>query len=312
MHNTDSSHDDGGTESCDASEGAHGQTGTGSDSSGQSMSSGNSGNIGNDASVNNGNIYQGTTQGGMQPSQSQETAFTGQAGAGMAEGESGSQNAYDVPRYTSEGHVLGRPEEENNPQSAGNVQGGGQIPQPGSFQDAYQQVPPQMQPQSMYNQVPPQQMVYQQNPAQPVYQQNPAQPVYQQNPAQPVYQQNPAQPVYQQNPYNTQYVPSYLNQSYVNQQTPPPPEEQSATGEKRHGQIMDVVNGIINGENPDLPKIIDLFESMDARFWKGAMIGAGIVLLATNETVKKTIGDVLSGIMGKSGKTETEKGENNV
>ena len=75
---------------------------------------------------------------------------------------------------------------------------------------------------------------------------------------------------------------------------------------------MDVVNGIINGENPDIPKLIDLFESMDTKFWKGAMIGAGLVLLATNETVKKTIGDVLSGIMGNSGKTETEKGENNV
>ncbi len=251
MQNTDSSHDDRGTESCNASEGGQGQTRTGSDSG----------------------------------------------------GESGSQNAYDIPRYTSEGNVLGRPQEENNPQSAGNVQAGGQIPQPGSFQGAvpgaYQQAPPQMQPQGMYNQVPPQQM-------QP----------------QNVYQQNPAQPVYQQNPYNTQYVPPYLNQQaphntqyvppYLNQQAPPPPGEQPEAGEKRPGQIMDVVNGIINGESPDVPKIIDLFESMDTRLWKGAMIGAGVVLLATNETVKKTIGDLLSGIMGKSGKTETEKGENDV
>ncbi len=273
MQNTDSSHDDGGTESCDASEGEgnHGQTGTGYNSGGQSMSP-----------------------------QSPEMTSSGQAGNGMAggepgRGESGSQNAYDIPRYTSEGNVLGRPQEENNPQSAGNVQAGGQIPQPGSFQGAvpgaYQQAPPQMQPQSMYNQAPPQQM-------QP----------------QNVYQQNPAQPVYQQNPYNTQYVPPYVNQPYLNQQPPqppqpPPPEEQSDAGAKRHGQIMDVVNGIINGESPDVPKIIDLFESMDTRFWKGAMIGAGVVLLATNGTVKKAIGDVLSGIMGKSGKPETEKGE---
>ena len=221
------------------------------------------------------------------PPQNPEMTSSGQAGSGMAGGESGSQNAYDIPRYTSEGNILGRPQEENNPQSAGNVQAGGQIPQPNSFQGAvpgaYQQAPPQMQPQGMYNQVPPQQM-------QP----------------QNVYQQNPAQPVYQQNPYNTQYVPPYVNQ----QAPPPPPGEQPEAGEKRHGQIMDVVNGIINGESPDVPKIIDLFESMDTRFWKGAMIGAGVVLLATNETVKKAIGDVLSGIMGKSGKTE--KGENNV
>ena len=260
MQNTDSSHDDGGTESCNASEGDQGQAGTGHNSGGQSM-----------------------------PPQSPEITSSGQGGNGMAGGESGSQNAHDIPRYTSEGNILGRPQEENNPQSAGNVQAGGQIPQPGSFQGAvpgaYQQpAPPQMQPQSMYNQAPPQQM-------QP----------------QNVYQQNPAQPVYQQNPYNTQYAPPYVNQQAP---SPPPPEEQPGTGEKRHGQIMDVVNGIINGESPDVPKIIDLFESMDTRFWKGAMIGAGVVLLATNDTVKKTIGDVLSGIMGKSAKTE--KGENNV
>jgi len=255
MQNTDSSHDDGGTESCDASEGSHGQTGTGSVSGGQTMPSGSSGQAGS----------------GM---------AGGESGNGKSDsGESGSQNAYDIPRYTSEGHILGKPQEENNPQSAGNVQAGGQIPQPGNFQGAasgvYQQTPPQMQPQGMYNQVPPQQM-------------------------QP-------QNVYQQNPYNSQYVPPY-----VNHQASPPPGEQPDSGKKKHGQIMDVVNGIINGESPDVPKIINLFESMDTQFWKGAMIGAGVVFLATNKTVKKTIGDVLSGILGNRVKAETEKEKNNV
>jgi len=268
MQNTDSSHD-GGAESCGDSESSQGQTG------------------------------KGTAQSGMPPPQGPEMAFTGQAGTGTAGGDAGSQHAYDIPRYTSEGHLLGRPQEENNPQSAGNIQGSGQVPHPGGFQDAgssaYQQVPPQqvpnqqapnqMHPQGMYNQVPPQQAPNQMQP-------------------QNVYQQNPAQTFYQQNPYSAQYAPPYTYQ-----QTPPPPEEPSA-GEKRHGRIMDVVNGIINGEDPDIPKLIGILENMDTRFWKGAMIGAGLMLLVNSETVKKTIGDALSGIMGKSSKTE--KGENNV
>ena len=91
------------------------------------------------------------------------------------------------------------------------------------------------------------------------------------------------------------------------------PEEQlPGVGEKRHGQIMDVVNDIINGESPDIPKIMNLFEGIDTQYWKGAIIGALLVFFATNDTVKKTLGDALSGIMGKSSKTENEKGENNV
>mgnify|MGYP000109069149 CR=1 FL=1 len=36
---------------------------------------------------------------------------------------SGTMNAYDIPRYNSEGYVVGRPDASNDPSSAGNVQG---------------------------------------------------------------------------------------------------------------------------------------------------------------------------------------------
>ncbi len=285
MQNIQDNHDAGssGLDSC--SESSQGQSG-GQNPEGQSTSSGNAPNMGNEAFVNNGrNIYQGTPQNSVnQPGQSPQTSFTGQAGA---------QNANEVPHYTSEGYILGRPQEANNPQTAGNIQGSSQAPLPGGSQGAvfsnYQQVPPQtqpqmqpqMQPQYAYTQVPPN--------AQP----------------QNFYQQNPAQPVFQQNPYNTQYAPPYEQQSA-------PPKDQPSEGEKRHGQIIDVVNGIINGESPDIPKLINLFENIDTQFWKGAVIGAVLVFVATNDTVKKTIGDALSGIMGKTSGTENVKGENNV
>ena len=71
---------------------------------------------------------------------------------------------------------------------------------------------------------------------------------------------------------------------------------------------MDVVNGIINGESPDIPKLLGLFENIDTQFWKGAITGAVLVLVVNNDTVKKTIGDFFSGITGKSSGTDNEKG----
>ncbi len=299
MQNMQKNDGTGTSEPDSCSESSHEQT-EGRNPNEQPISSGGSPNMGNETFVNNGyNSYQGIPQNSMdQPRQSPQQPFTGQAGSGSvfrtAGGQEGVQNAYDVPHYTSEGYILGRPQEVNNPQTAGNIQGSSQAPLPNGFQGTvsgtYQQVPPQMQPQmppqmqpqGIYNQVPP-------NP-QP----------------QNIYQQNPAQPVFQQNPYNRQYVPPY---PYGQQ---PPPGEQSGEGEKKHGQIVDVVNGIINGETPDIPKLISVFESIDTQFWKGAVIGAVLVLVVTNDTVKKTIGDALSSVMGKASGTENEKGEKNV
>ena len=283
MQNMQKNDDTGTSESESCSESSQGQTG-GNNLDGQSLSSGGSMNMGNETFVNNGqNSYQGIPQNSINQPQ---PSFTS--------GQEGVQNAHDVPHYTSDGYILGRPQEANNPQTAGNIQGSSQVPLSGGFQGTvsggYQQVSPQMQPQQpqmqpqgIYNQVPP-------NP-QP----------------QNIYQQNPAQPVFQQNPYNSQYV-----SPYPYGQAPPPPGEQAGEGEKKHGQIVDVVNGIINGDPPDIPKLISVFENVDTQFWKGAVIGAVLVLVATNDTVKKTISNAFSGVVGKASGTKNEKGENNV
>ncbi len=346
MKDTTSSHDSESTESCSDSEGKQGQTGTGSDSGVQYST----GNMQNDAISNNG---QGALHGASQnitQQQPQMMPSADQTGGTQAKGESGSQNAYDIPRYMSEGLVLGKPQEQNNPQSAGNIQGDVHVPLTASgFQGinsgVSQQLEPQMQQPQMQQpqmqqpqmqqpqmQQPQMQQPQMQQPQiqQPQMQQPQVQqpqmqqPQMQQPQMQQPQMQQPQVPlqgmyaqvtpniqpqnVYQQNPYYRQDVPQYIYE----QQTPVPEEQLPGVGEKRHGQIMDVVNDIINGESPDIPKIMNLFEGIDTQYWKGAIIGALLVFFATNDTVKKTLGDALSGIMGKSSKTENEKGENNV
>ena len=67
-------------------------------------------------------------EGGCQDAVSSGPAGTGQpgasAGAPSQAGEgNGAMNAHDIPRYNSEGYVLGRPDMPNDPTSAGTVQG---------------------------------------------------------------------------------------------------------------------------------------------------------------------------------------------
>lgn len=288
MQNIQDSHETGqAVDSC--SEGSQGSQGQGSHNSGEQTMQGNSSNMEHDSFANSGqNIYQGSPQNSMNHPQPDQQAYSpGQAGeAGTAGGEAVNQNAYNIPHYASEGYVSGRPQEANNPQTAGNIQGSARMPQQGDFQGTsfsqYQQAPPQMQtPQWFYNQPPPN--------VQPLNSS----------------QQYPEQRVFQQNPYNSQYVPPGM----YNQPLPPPLEQPGAQ-EKRHGQVMDVVTDIINGERPDIPKLLGLFENIDTQFWKGAITGAVLVLIANNDTVKKTIGDFLSGITGKSSGTDNEKGIN--
>ncbi|MBL0731967.1 MAG: hypothetical protein JJW03_03840 [Desulfosarcina sp.] len=311
MQNMQKNDETGMSESESCSESSQGQTG-GNNPDEQSLPSGSSMNMGNETFVNNGqNSYQGIPQNSInQTQQSPEQSFTGQSGSQAAAESTGGQdvvqNAHDVPHYTSDGYILGRPQEANNPQTAGNIQGSSQIPLPGGFQGTvsggYQQVSPQMQPQQ------PQMQPQQPQQPQSIYNQVPPNPQ-----PQNIYQQNPAQPVFQQNPYNSQYVSPYPYGQVPPPQPPPLPSgEQVGEGEKRHGQIVDVVNGLINGDPPDIPKLINVFENVDTQFWKGAVIGAVLVLVATNDTVKKTISNAFSGVVGKASGTENEKGKNNV
>ncbi|WP_319523044.1 hypothetical protein [uncultured Desulfosarcina sp.] len=67
-------------------------------------------------------------EGGCQDAASSGGASSGRQGPptgfpGGAGEQIGAMNAYDIPRYNSEGYVMGRPETANDPTSAGNVQG---------------------------------------------------------------------------------------------------------------------------------------------------------------------------------------------
>lgn len=76
--------------------------------------------------------------------------------------------------------------------------------------------------------------------------------------------------------------------------------------EHKYGQFMGIVNDLVNG-NPDMSKMMGFLESCDTQFWKGALIGVTATLLLTNETVKKTIIDSLSGIWGIFQKEKKEE-----
>ena len=54
-----------------------------------------------------------------------------------------------------------------------------------------------------------------------------------------------------------------------------PAPEQAAQGfnADSYGRIAEVVNDIANGEQPDVNKIVALYNGFDAQFWKGALIG---------------------------------------
>jgi hypothetical protein len=63
-----------------------------------------------------------------------------------------------------------------------------------------------------------------------------------------------------------------------------------------YGRIADVVNDIANGGQPDVNKIVSLFSGFDTQFWKGALIGALVTVLLTNDTVKGAVSGTMAGI----------------
>jgi hypothetical protein len=302
-------------------------------------------------------------EGGCGSSEHAETA--GQAGQqgprqnpGADPGAAGTMNAYDIPRYNTEGYVLGRPETANDPMSAGTVQGA----PAGGYQSPAQPTGAQPDPQTMASgsaamgppgmQPPPQGMVYAGvDPAtgQPVMYTSAAmaQPGMQPPPqgmvyagvdpvsGQPVMYTSAAmaqpgmQPPPQGMPYagvNPAYGPQAATGVYTGQsgiqppprgmpyggvdpaagqampgaQQAPPTDETAAPGmdANQYGRIAEVVQDIANGEQPDVSKLAALYSSFDAQFWKGALIGAVLTVLLTNDTVKNAVAGTLGGIMG--------------
>ena len=218
------------------------------------------------------------------------------SGEGTASsGATGNMNAHDIPRYNSEGYVLGRPQTANDPASAGGIQGAADGQANGSTQAMPGADPAMGQPGV---QPPPQGTVY--GGMDPAYGQampgvNPAmgQPGMQVPPQGMAY--GGADPAYQQVPPG--YGPAQ-----------PDPAAETASAEN-YGRIADVVNDIANGEQPDVNKLASLFSGFDAQFWKGALIGAVLTALLTNETVKTAVAGTIGGIVGSFKNEGTPEGE---
>ena len=73
----------------------------------------------------------------------------------------------------------------------------------------------------------------------------------------------------------------------------------------KYGQLMQLVNDLANG-NADPSRMMDVLGGLDTRFWKGALVGVAATLLLTNDAVKGTIANSLSGILGIFGNEKQE------
>ena len=263
--------------------------------------------------------------------------------------QSGAMNAYDIPRYNSEGYVLGRPETANDPASAGNVQGspvGATGPAAagsygGPAQSPYGQAVPGAMGHGTMNGAPGETIGGNGGAGQPGYQVPPQQTPY--GSMGTIYR-GPTAPSGYQPPYpgmaytgmNPAYSPSMVPPGFQ----PPPamgamgggpvyegapgytapypgdPRAYDAAGQaspglnaEHYGRIADVVKDIANGEQPDVNKIAALYSGFDTQFWKGALIGAVVSVLLTSETVKTAVAGTLGGIFGAFNKSESPSTE---
>lgn len=64
------------------------------------------------------------------------------------------------------------------------------------------------------------------------------------------------------------------------------------------GQMYGVVNDVMNGE-ADPAKVMSLFEGLDGDFWKGAIVGAAVGFLASNDTVRGAVAGAFGSMFGE-------------
>jgi hypothetical protein len=251
----------------------------------------------------------------------------------MGQAGQGEMRAHDIPRYSSEGYVLGRPEAANDPTSAGHIQGApdagsgigvgngagagyGQQPTGVGMVDGQTMAPggPGQQ-QGMPAGAPGMGAPY--GEAVGLANAQGMGPVQAQATAagangRPAEMQAPPQgagymgvdPAYGQAAYTAGafHQPGY--------QVPPQGMDprgmagqacSASAGEfnaNQYGRIAEVVNDIAKGEQPDMDKIVGLLNGFDTQFWKGALIGAVATLLVTNDAVKSAVSGTLGGIFG--------------
>ncbi len=124
-------------------------------------------------------------------------------------------------------------------------------------------------------------------------------------------------------PMQGQYMGQQLPPNYYQGQVPP----QAATGmtqpgqafpgaapaasaaqgmENRYGELYGLIQQAADG-NPDVSSFLRFFQSTSSDFWKGALVGTGLTLLLTNDTVKSTIAKTFAGIWGAMGKSAEDR-----
>ncbi len=78
--------------------------------------------------------------------------------------------------------------------------------------------------------------------------------------------------------------------------------------ENKYGQLYGMINEAASG-NPDISKFMNFFSSTSSDFWKGALVGAGLTLLLTNDTIKGAIAGSVSSVWGAFSKKAEEMEE---
>ncbi|MGE4555753.1 MAG: hypothetical protein AB7D07_02915 [Desulfovibrionaceae bacterium] len=78
--------------------------------------------------------------------------------------------------------------------------------------------------------------------------------------------------------------------------------------ENRYGELYGLIQEAANG-NPDVSKFLNFFTQSSTEFWKGALIGTGLTLLLTNDTVKGALSGAFASVWGAFGKSAEEMEE---
>lgn len=132
----------------------------------------------------------------------------------------------------------------------------------------------------------------------------------------PVYPGGVAGPAYA--PYPPPYQTAQPGQPYQAYQPyqpnpgamPPPPfpgapAADNKSQENRYGELYGLISEAANG-NADVSSFMRFFQSTSSDFWKGALVGAGLALLLTNDTVKSAIAGSFAGLWGLVGNKAEE------
>jgi len=86
----------------------------------------------------------------------------------------------------------------------------------------------------------------------------------------------------------------------------PKTAEQLKHDMNKYGQLYGMINEAAEG-NPDVSKFLNFFQTSGADFWKGALVGAGLTLLLTNDVVKGAIAGGAANVFGWFSKSAEEK-----